>query len=66
MHAPTRIAVETVVARGTMIAVAVGIFAVGFSMLTHASAVPFTVALWLGGAAVAGLGLFGRLPRSGW
>ena len=49
-----------------MLAIAVGVFAAGFSMLTSALAVPFTVALWLGGAAVAFLGLFGRLPHSGW
>ena len=62
MQAPTRIQLETVAARGTMVAVAVGVFALGVTVLTSPMTVPLTVGLWLGAAALAFLGLFGELP----
>ena len=62
MTARTRIRVETVAARATMVAVALGVIAVGASLLTSPMAVPVTVGLWLGAAALVFLGLFGELP----
>jgi hypothetical protein len=41
-------------------------FAIGFSVLSSPLAVPFTVGLWLGGAALVFLGLFGTLPDRPW
>jgi hypothetical protein len=46
-----------------MVAVAVMTFTIGFVVLSAPMAVPFTVGLWLGGAALAFLGLFGELPN---
>jgi uncharacterized membrane protein HdeD (DUF308 family) len=62
MSIATRITIETVAARGTMVAVAAMTFAIGFAVLSSPMAVLFTVGLWLGGAALAFLGLFGELP----
>lgn len=62
MQAPTRIRIETVTARATMVGVALGVFAMGFTVLTSPLTVPLTVGIWLGAAAVAFLGLFGELP----
>lgn len=62
MSAATRITIETVAARGTMVAVALMVFGIGFAVLSSPMAVPFTVGLWLGGAALTFLGLFGQLP----
>jgi uncharacterized membrane protein HdeD (DUF308 family) len=63
MSAATRVKVETVAARGTMVAVAVMTFAIGFAVLSSPMAGPFTVGMWLGGAALTFLGLFGELPN---
>jgi hypothetical protein len=63
MSATTRLKVETVAARGTMVAVALMTFTIGFAVLSSPMAVPFTVGLWLGGAALTFLGLFGELPN---
>jgi len=63
MSVTTRIKIETVAARGTMVAVALMTFAIGFAVLSTPLAVPFAVGLWLGGAALASLGLFGELPN---
>jgi uncharacterized membrane protein HdeD (DUF308 family) len=63
MSVATRIKIETVAARGTMVAVAVMTFAIGFAVLSSPMAVAFTVGLWLGGAALTFLGLFGELPN---
>jgi hypothetical protein len=46
-----------------MIATALGIAFVGYTLLTTPWAIPVTVALWLGGAAVAALGIGGPLPH---
>lgn len=62
MSAATRIRVETVAARGTMVAVALGVIALGVAVLTSPVTVPLTIGLWLGAAGLAFLGLFGRLP----
>ena len=66
MSVATKIKIETVAARGTMMAVALVTFAIGFSVLSSPMAVPFTVGLWFGGAALAFLGLFGELPDHPW
>jgi hypothetical protein len=63
MSVATRIKIERVAARGTMVAVAGMTFAIGFAVLSSPMAVPFVVGLWLGGAALAFLGLFGELPN---
>ena len=63
MTVATRIKIETVAARGTMLAVAVMTFAIGFAVLSSPMAVVFTLGLWLGGASLAFLGLFGELPN---
>ena len=52
-----------VVARGVMIVMAIGIAFFGYTLLTTAWAIPITVALWLGGAAIAALGIAGPLPH---
>jgi hypothetical protein len=57
----TRIA--AVVARLVMIVMAIGIALVGYTLLTTPWAIPLTVVLWLGGAAVAALGICGPLPH---
>ena len=57
----TRIAI--VFARGAMITAALGIAFVGYTLLTTPWAIPVTVALWLGGTAVAALGVSGPLPH---
>ena len=62
MSAATRIKLETVCARATMVAVALGVFALGFTVLTSPLAVLLTIGLWLGGAGLVFLGLFGKLP----
>ena len=66
MSVATRIKIETVAARSTMVAVAIVTFAIGFFVLSSPLAVPFTVGLWLGGAALVFLGLFGTLPDRPW
>jgi hypothetical protein len=66
MSTATRIKLETIVARSTMVAVAIGMIAVGVSLLTTPIAIPITVSLWLGAAGLVFLGLFGKLPPSGW
>jgi hypothetical protein len=65
MSTATRIKLETIVARSTMVAVAIGMIAVGVSLLTTPIAIPITVSLWLGAAGLVFLGLFGKLPHSG-
>lgn len=66
MSTATRIKLETVVARSTMVAVAVGVIGVGVSLLTTPAAIPMAVGLWLGAAGLAFLGLFGKLPGADW
>jgi uncharacterized membrane protein len=57
----TRIGIA--VARGVMIGAALAIAFVGYTLLTTPWAIPVTVALWLGAAAVAALGVWGPLPH---
>jgi hypothetical protein len=66
MSTATRIKLETIVARSTMVAVAIGLIAIGVSLLTTPVAIPMTVGLWLGAAGLLFLGLFGNLPHTGW
>ena len=66
MSTATRIKLETIVARSTMVAVAIGMIAVGVSLLTTPIAIPITVSLWLGAAGLVFLGLFGKLAHSDW
>jgi hypothetical protein len=54
---------EIVFARLIMIVLALGIIFVGYTLLTTPWAIPLTVGLWLGGVAVAALGIRGKLPR---
>jgi hypothetical protein len=65
MSAATINKIEMVAARGTMVAVAIGVIAVGVSLLTSPLAILATVSLWLGAAGLVFLGLFGKLPRVG-
>lgn len=55
--------VQTAAARIIMIAMAIGIALLGYSLLTTPWAIPVTVGLWLGGLAIAALGLRGELPH---
>lgn len=55
--------VEIGLARSVMIVTALGIAVVGYTLLTTPWAIPLTVALWLGGVAVAALGVRGKLPH---
>ena len=66
MSTVTRIRLETIVARSTMVTVAIGVIAVGVSLLTTPIAIPVTIGLWLGAAGLVFFGLFGKLPHSGW
>jgi hypothetical protein len=44
------------------VAVAVGVIALGVTVLTSPLNLPLTVGLWLGAAGLVFLGLFGKLP----
>lgn len=54
--------IEVAAARLIMIALAIGIAVLGYSLLTTPWAIPVTVGLWLGGLAIAALGIRGDLP----
>jgi hypothetical protein len=54
---------QIVFARLIMIVLALGIVFVGYTLLTTPWAIPLTVGLWLGGVAIAALGLRGKLPH---
>jgi hypothetical protein len=56
------IRIETVIARLVMVVMAAGIAYVGYTLLTTPWAIPLTVGLWLGGAAIGALGICGPLP----
>jgi len=62
MSAATWTRIERVAARGTMVGVALGVIAVGVMLLTSPTAIPLTIGLWLGAAALVFLGVFGKLP----
>ena len=53
---------EATLARLVMIAMAIGIASVGYTLLTTPAAIPFVVVLWLGAAAILNLGLWAELP----
>jgi hypothetical protein len=55
--------IETGLARLVMVVMAVAILFVGARLLTTPWAIPVTVSLWLGAAAIVGLGVFGELPH---
>ena len=55
--------IEIVLARLIMIVLALGIVFVGYTLLTTPWAIPLTVGLWLGGVAIAALGIRGKLPH---
>ena len=55
--------VQIVVARAVMVATAIAIVLAGSTLLTTPWAIPLTVALWLGGVAIAALGVTGKLPH---
>jgi hypothetical protein len=58
------IRIETVALRTLMIVMALIAFGTGLALLTHPLAVPITVGIWISAAAMAYLGLFGKLPTS--
>jgi hypothetical protein len=57
------IRIEIAFARLVMIVIAIGIIFIGFTLLMTPWAIPLTVALWLGGVAIAALGIRGKLPQ---
>ena len=57
------IRIEIAFARLLMIAMAIGIVFLGYTLLTTPWAIPVTVGLWLGGVAIAALGIRGKLPH---
>ena len=63
MSTATWTRLEIVAARGTMVAVAIGVIALGVTVLTSPLALLLTVGLWLGAAGLVFLGLFGKLPE---
>jgi len=54
--------IEILFARLVMIVLAIGIVFLGYTLLTTPWAIPMTVGLWLGGVAIAALGVRGKLP----
>ena len=60
-RASTRLAI--LVARIVMIVMAAGIAYLGFAVLTTPWSIPLAIGLWLGAAAILGLGLFDDLRR---
>jgi hypothetical protein len=63
-HHPTVGELEVVGLKSVMVLIAMGMVAVGFTTLTSMLAIPFTLALWLGAAAIVGVVVFGRFPTS--
>ena len=62
MGTMTKTRLQIVLARAVMIVMAIGIAYVGYTLLTTPWAIPVTVALWLGAAAILNLGLWAKLP----
>jgi hypothetical protein len=54
--------IETVALRGLMLGMAGVAIATGLTLLTSPLAVPVVVGIWISGAAMAWLGIWGRLP----
>jgi hypothetical protein len=55
---------ETVALRGLMLGMAGIAIATGITLLTSPLAVPLVVGIWISGAAMAWLGVWGRLPSA--
>jgi hypothetical protein len=55
--------IEIALARLVMIVTALCVVFVGYTLLTTSWAIPLTIALWLGGVAIAALGIRGKLPH---
>jgi hypothetical protein len=55
---------QAIAVRTVMVLLALGVIAVGFTLLTSPLAVPLTIAMWLGAAAIVGLAVFGQFPTS--
>ena len=55
--------IQVGIARGVLIVTAIGIVFTGATLLTTPLAIPVTVTLWLGAAAIAALGVCGALPH---
>jgi len=60
--APTAIEVAQAALRAVLVVAALGFVAIGATVLTDPLSVPMTVALWLCGAAMLGLAVFGQFP----
>ena len=60
--APTAIEVAQAALRAVLVVAAFGFVAIGATVLTDPLSVPMTVALWLCGAAMLGLAVFGQFP----
>jgi hypothetical protein len=60
--APTAIEITRAALRAVLVAAALGFVAIGVTVLTDPLYVPLTVGLWLCGAALMGLAVFGQFP----
>jgi hypothetical protein len=60
--APTAIEVARAALRAVLVVTALGFVAIGVTVLTDPFSVPMTVGLWLCGAALLGLAVFGQFP----
>ena len=60
--APTAIEVARAALRAVLVVTALGFVAIGVAVLTDPLSVPMTVGLWLCGAALLGLAVFGQFP----
>lgn len=61
IHAHGMTNLETAL-RFFMFAMAAATAFTGFTFLTTPLAIPFTIGMWMGAAAMVGLGVWGRLP----
>lgn len=61
---PTPAELAHAMLRGALVLLAVMFVAIGTTVLTTPGSVPFTVTMWLCGAAFLGLAVFGRFPDS--
>jgi hypothetical protein len=59
---PTVAELSRVAVRVVLVLLALGFVAIGVTVLTAPTLVPFTVALWLCAAALLGLAVFGQFP----
>ena len=63
-HHPTIGEFEVVGLKTVMVLIALGMVAVGYTVLTSGLAIPFTLTLWLAAAAIIGMVVFGRFPTT--